>query len=234
MPNTMSRSADLDRTVYYDRAVPAAWIRRLRREIIRCGNLPLHWMQFAEPPRNFFEQVVHRLREIVAPPASCVGAEYWGRAHAVETGFKFHFDRDEAQRDHIVSPALGSILYLSDVGGLTLVFDVGPTGVRLPTRGAGVVPLPGRLLTFPGQLLHGVQPGRPHRLPRVVLLVNWWAQRPSAPIEPGPAFCRDNPLLTRLPTQRRLRARKATSFAASDALDRARWKRVVEHARGWQ
>ena len=94
-------------------------------------------------------------------------------------------------------PLVSSVLYLSDHGGPTAVFDqtleqAGQCGARddAPT---GAVPRPdaaaqvlvcaperGRLLLFDGRLLHAVlhRPGGVAHGLRRTLLVNWWADRP--------------------------------------------------------
>jgi hypothetical protein len=102
------------------------------------------------------------------------------RAQPADTGFPFHFDRDEAIRAWVSSPRLASILYLSDVGGPTLILDALPTNTVRPTRGVAVLPRRGRYVIFPGTLLHGVQAGAPSRWPRVAFFVNWWDQKPAA------------------------------------------------------
>ena len=126
------------------------------------------------------EQVIGRLHAVVRPGPQCVGAEYWMRAQPADTGFPFHFDRDEAIRAWVSSPRLASILYLSNVGGPTLILDALPSDAAAPTRGIAILPRRGRYVMFPGTLLHGVQAGDPSRWPRVALFVNWWDQKPAA------------------------------------------------------
>lgn len=225
---------DLRAARVFDDAVPAAWIGRLRTEIIRWRTTPIHWKRGDAAPSNFFEQVVDHLAKLVRPPAGWVGAEYWGRAHDVSTGVQFHFDRDESRRDKIHCPAMGTILYLSDVGGATLVVDTTPTASRLPTAGIGAVPAPGRVLTYPGHLLHGVQPGVPNRWPRVVFLVNWWLRPPARTNQPSLTFCNWNPLLQRVPVANRIRSRKVERFAPDAALDRDAWRKICARARTWR
>lgn len=165
----------------------SAWLARLRRQVIATRRVKSSiWWDVGAPPRTFFEQVIARLYQVARPGDACAGAEYWLRCQGAHTGFHYHFDRDEGIKDRVVSPIVGSVLYLSSVGGPTLVLDVTPTSAACPTRVVGVFPHPGRYMTFPGQLLHGVQSGEPNRWPRVAFFVNWWATQPGGTVAEVP------------------------------------------------
>ena len=175
----------LSRSCAVDDAVPAWVIGELRAQIIesharrptvRDGGT--YWYGLDAPPRLLFEQVIQHLRRLVPRGHEFIGAEWWFRATATDTGFPFHFDRDEGIRGSIVSPGLATILYLSNAGGPTVILDATPSRAAAPKAGIGVHPRPGRFAMFPGTLLHGVLPGRPGRWPRVTLLVNWWRSVP--------------------------------------------------------
>jgi hypothetical protein len=162
-----------------DDAIPRRVIGELRAEIIdadarRDGRT--HWYAFGEP-RNVFEQVIGALRRFVRAK-EIVGAEWWFRSGAADMDFPFHFDRDEGIRDRIVSPEVASILYLSGVGGPTVVLDATPTRKAAPREGVAIDPRPGWFAMFPGERLHGVLPRRAERWPRVTMLVNWWSEVP--------------------------------------------------------
>ena len=163
-----------------DNAVPAHVIGALRTEIIESTvtDSGTHWYSLAAPARLLFEQVIQHLRSFVPGGQELVGAEWWLRATTTDTGFPFHFDRDEGVRRSIVSPDVSSILYLSDAGGPTVILDAKPARVSAPNAGIAVYPRRGRFGLFPGTLLHGVLPGRPSRWPRVTMLVNWWRSVP--------------------------------------------------------
>lgn len=59
------------------------------------------------------------------------------------------------------------MLFLSEAGGPTLVLAQDPEGA-LADRGWLVQPCPNQLLAFPGNLLHGVIPGRTCKTPCMV------------------------------------------------------------------
>ncbi|MFO0667214.1 MAG: hypothetical protein U0174_24895 [Polyangiaceae bacterium] len=153
------------------------------------------WYPFSEEPRNFFEQVVRHLRGIAKPSPDCIGAEYWMREQAADSDFPFHFDRDEALQSTVVSPDLSSILYLSDVGGTTLIVGLTPTSEGVPRRGSAVAPKVARYATFSGRLFHGVQGADPSPLKRRAFFVNWWTHKPGGASDPSEAFIQSCPLV---------------------------------------
>jgi hypothetical protein len=175
----------LSRVSAIDHAVPAQVIGELRAQIIefqarraRPGDGGTHWYSLDAPARLLFEQVIQHLRTFVPRAHEIIGAEWWLRATTTDTGFPFHFDRDEGIRTSIVSPDLATILYLSNAGGPTVILDATPSRRSAPKAGIAVDPRPGRFAMFPGTLLHGVLPGPPSRWPRVTMLVNWWRSVP--------------------------------------------------------
>ena len=181
----------LSRISAIDNAVSPQVIRELRAQIIEFqarrpepGDGGTHWYSLDAAPRLLFEQVIEHLRRFVPRGNEFIGAEWWLRATTADTGFPFHFDRDEGIRSSIVSPDLASILYLSSAGGPTVILDATPSRTAAPKAGIAVHPRPGRFGMFPGTLLHGVLPTRPGRWPRVTMLVNWWRSVPQ--MEPAP------------------------------------------------
>ncbi|MDQ3340551.1 MAG: hypothetical protein M4D80_35785 [Myxococcota bacterium] len=182
-----------------DDALPPHVIGELRAQIIEAqarrdgqpANAGTHWYVLDAPARLLFEQVIQHLRRYVPRGHEFIGAEWWFRATTTDTGFPFHFDRDEGIRSSIVSPGLASILYLSNAGGPTVILDATPSRVAAPRAGIAVHPRPGRFGMFPGTLLHGVLPGRPGRWPRVTMLVNWWRSVPR--MECAPAHVSSKP-----------------------------------------
>jgi hypothetical protein len=218
-----------------DNAVPPRVIGELRAQIIesqvrrpKAANDGTHWYLLDAPARLLFEQVIQHLRSFVPRGHEFIGAEWWFRATTTDTGFPFHFDRDEGIRSSIVSPGLASILYLSNAGGPTVILDATPSRVAAPNAGIAVYPRPGRFGMFPGTLLHGVLPGRPGRWPRVTMLVNWWRSVPR--MECAPAHVRSKP------TSRRWRVdveRAKPPVGALEAIDpsrllaKAAWRDVI-------
>ena len=177
---TPSKRSAVSRISAVDNVVSLQVIRALRAQIIHAHSLDsgTHWYALDAPARLLFEQVIQHLRRFVPGGDEVVGAEWWFRATTTDTGFPFHFDRDEGIRSSVVSPDLASILYLSNAGGPTVILDATPSRIAAPRAGIAVHPRPGRFGMFPGTFLHGVLPGRPSRWPRVTMLVNWWRSVP--------------------------------------------------------
>ncbi len=214
----------LSRISAIDNAVPVHVLGELRARIIQSqarrpelGHGGTHWYLLAAPARLFFEQVIQHLRSFVPRGHEFVGAEWWFRATTADTGFPFHFDRDEGIRSTIVSPDLASILYLSNAGGPTVILDATPSQTAAPKAGIAVHPRPGRFGMFPGTLLHGVLPTRPGRWPRVTMLVNWWRSMPR--MEHAPEERDSKPISGRWRVDAN---RGRTPVAALEAIDPSR------------
>ncbi len=216
----MATSA-LSRVSAIDKAVPPRVLRELKAQIIesqarppRPGDGRTYWYLLDTPARLLFEQVIQHLRRFVPGGHEMIGAEWWFRATTTDTGFPFHFDRDEGIRRSIVSPVLSSILYLSNAGGPTVIVDATPTRRSAPSAAIAIHPRPGRFGMFPGTLLHGVLPGRPDRWPRVTMLINWWRSVPRMECAPK---------LASTPASRRWRVERArTSVAALESIEPSR------------
>lgn len=230
LPSTLAR-----RVSAIDHALPAQAIGDLRAEIIEAQarrpairDAGTHWYALDARPRLSFEHAIQHLRRLVPGGDGYVGAEWWFRATSTDTGFPFHFDRDEGIRSSIVSPALASILYLSNAGGPTVIVDATPSRRSAPGAAVAVHPRPGRFGIFPGTLLHGVLPGRPGRWPRVTMLVNWWHSVPR--MECAPAHARRNPASSRWRVDEK---RAKTSDAELEPIDPARllgkaaWRDII-------
>ncbi|MEJ7598329.1 MAG: hypothetical protein WKG01_10500 [Kofleriaceae bacterium] len=223
-PKLLMGASALSRISAIDNAVPAQVIGELRAQIIesharrpKCGDAGTYWYSLDAPARMLFEQVIQHLRSFVPRGHEFVGAEWWFRATTTDTGFPFHFDRDEGIRSSIVSPGLASILYLSSAGGPTVILDATPSRIAAPSAGIAVYPRPGRFGMFPGTLLHGVLPGRPGRWPRVTMLVNWWRSEPR--LERAPEQLDGTPASSRW---RVAVERAKTPFAALESIDPSR------------
>ena len=205
-------------------------IADLRRQIIESAARPpkpgdsgTHWYSLDAPARLLFEQVIQHLRRFVPGGQDFVGAEWWFRATTTDTGFPFHFDRDEGIRGSIVSPHLASILYLSNAGGPTVIVDATPARRSAPSAAIAVHPRPGRFGMFPGALLHGVLPAPPSRWPRVTMLINWWRSVPR--MEPAPAHIGARPAASRW----RVDVKRAAleSIDPSRLLANAAWRDLI-------
>ncbi len=225
----------LSRISAIDHAVPARVIGELRSQIIefqsqrpKTGDGGTHWYSLDAPARLLFEQVIQHLRSFVPRAHEFVGAEWWVRATTTDTGFPFHFDRDEAIRSSIVSPDLASILYLSNAGGPTVIVDATPSRRAAPNAAIAVHPRPGRFGMFPGTLLHGVLPGPPGRWPRVTMLVNWWRKVPR--LERAPEWRDSTPASSRWRVGGELARRPVVALESLDPsrlLAKAAWRELI-------
>jgi len=218
----------------HEAALPVAWVARLRAQLRSTApSTVLSFYALDRAPRSFLEQSIVALHAVARPDPGCVGAEYWWRVQPAHTGFHFHFDRDEAVKDRVVSPQLSSILYLSDAGGPTLIVDAVPGRITTPRHGVGVFPQRGRYATFPGSLFHGVWAGDACHWPRIVFFVNWWKHRPRACVDPSPALLSAHPLVrgTPRPSARRRRTIVPEPFSPSEIFDDADWRRALARQR---
>ena len=135
-----------------------------------------------------------------------VGAEWWVQHRSLSAPKGFHFDVDQEQQRRVGalrSPALSSILYLTDAGGPTLILDQVATicswsgHVLLsppePAEADVIHPLANRFVLFRAACLHGCLPPlgagcgvegaeAAEQPKRTTLLVNWWiGERPAPP-----------------------------------------------------
>ena len=172
--------------------------------------LPLHEGLHTRPPANALEAHAARLvqlpdvqRRLGAETASLAGVEWWLQEQDPDDEPKgLHTDKDvtfgaEEESSCIERcPFVSSVLYLSDTGGPTAVFDQrkrdSTLWPRVPTAVTLGFPRRGQLLLFDGALLHGVlhpPPGVARALsseqPRRTLLVNLWRDEPAAAREPA-------------------------------------------------
>jgi len=102
-----------------------------------------------------------------------------------------HFDKDESyhrKSGAFIHPTFSSVLYLSDLGGPTLILPqtISSDGANLSSGHVGSAyaseVTANSLLVFPGHLRHGVVPDtRATDSWRTSLLLNWWVRRPSRP-----------------------------------------------------
>ena len=164
------------------------------------------WYPEEQTASTVVEEAIDALREMVQPPESCIGAEWWLGRLRYGKKLSMHFDRDltlSRKQGVEVFPTLGSVLYLNDYPSApTVLTDQVPgsdgRSKNPPVAGltTAVAALANNYVVFPGNRLHGVipdmskphedmQPGEETSEKRLTLLVNFWHCRPSEPI------CRD-------------------------------------------
>eukprot|EP00949_MAST-11_sp_MAST-11-sp1_P003646 g3646.t1 len=142
------------------------------------------WYDFDRRPSNLVELLIRSVAPLTGNADIC-GAEWWvhHRPEGRNLGHQLHFDTDEATliaEKKIIHPAVSSVLYLSgSQASPTIVFDqkvddTKPGEVAFVASGE-----PGNFLLFPGNLLHGVLPGkdRPGRSRREAM----WQSGDEAP-----------------------------------------------------
>lgn len=149
--------------------------------------------------KTAIEVTIRYMEEIVKPweyTDHYEGAEWWVQQVPTDQKGKigFHLDKDESVASNqmrLVHPIWGSIMYLTNSGGCTLIFDqYSPTGNGyFPDpyeEGEMVCPEANKYAIFNGTYLHGVLPGRDdHRVAeettRRTFLVNFWGKMPEPP-----------------------------------------------------
>lgn len=152
------------------------------------------WFPKGQLPRTAIEEAIVRLRKIANPGPKNVGAEWW--IQMVDAGpggsIGWHVDKDESvasNKHYLLHPELGSIFYLTDVGGPTVITEQwSPHGSgyvpEKATHGFISRPERNKYLIFHGELLHGVAGGgttQPVGTKRLTFLVNWWDVKPEEP-----------------------------------------------------
>jgi len=141
------------------------------------------------PPSNAMEQVLQTLHSLAVqhfPEAKAARwAEWWVHKRPHGCGHPLHFDAADEGRGGVLSPVVGSVLFLSPegVGGPTIVTHQWYDEPRIAEFGYLSHPAPNRYLLFPGGFEHGVIPGRgvpsvPQ--PRVSFMVAFWKDAADA------------------------------------------------------
>lgn len=121
-----------------------------------------------------------------------VGAEYWVQIVSGSEGINFHYDKDESVASNkgiMLYPLVSSILYLTDIGAPTLIFnqtsiDGNFESPEIPDNGYLSYPKENRYTIFRGNLQHGVLASAAKGSSsgvRKTLLINWWAKAPEPP-----------------------------------------------------
>ena len=118
------------------------------------------------------ERVIEILRQLVSQAypqvltKDCTAVEWWCHNRPPSSGHQLHFDSDDEGRGGVRNPICSTVLYLSSCkdGGETLITTQSSTSTKLTEHNkSGWIcsSKENRLLTFAGNLLHGVIPGRP-------------------------------------------------------------------------
>lgn len=131
-----------------------------------------HWLpvcdrQLVNPPTSLAEQVCEYLLRYGGAdlPVDICGLEWWVHSRPAGGKMHFHFDRDEGlweEENLMRHPVLSSVLYISDIGGPTLIVhqQCDQTHTSLipgePEGGTLFEVDPNCWATFDGSLLHGV------------------------------------------------------------------------------
>lgn len=188
----------------FEEVLPGSLFERLVRAVRLVGDERLKknytttfWYPMGAKPTNVAEETIAKLCQLINPPASCSGAEWWlGRLDHGKK-LRYHFDRDmtvQKQTGKLVHPIYASILYLNSFpSSPTVILNQVPSPdgkSRIPpkpTARKSVDAVSNRYVVFPGNLRHGVVPSRAEEEDskserRLTLLVNYWVNRPLPPI----------------------------------------------------
>lgn len=146
------------------------------------------------------EQIIRNIQNRVASHfpdvMDCTAAEWWAHCRPHSSGHQLHFDSDDEGRGGVRNPVCSTVTNLSThtFGGETLVTTQTSKGKSLATNGWLCSNRHNRLLTFRGDLLHGVVPGPgigPGNtdLKRITFMVAFW-KRIRIQDDPGPGAAR--------------------------------------------
>ena len=202
--NEMEEKPTVPDLQVYEEVVPGSLFERLVRAVRSVGDERLKknytttfWYPVDKEPTNVAEETIVELCKLVKPPACCSGVEWWlGRLGSGQK-LRYHFDRDmtiQKKTGRLVHPVYASVLYLNSFASSpTVVLNQVPTPdgkskhPPKPTARRSIDAVSNRYIVFPGNLRHGVMPGKqPLQMPiaemRLTLLVNYWVNRPQPPI----------------------------------------------------
>ncbi|MCB0309016.1 MAG: hypothetical protein KDD48_06555 [Bdellovibrionales bacterium] len=178
----------------YENVFPSQWFSHLNKCLRKYSKQTdridgAFWYSFKGSPTNLFEQLIRYLRKIARPGSECIGAEWWVHSYASDWKKNFHFDRDEyayLNTSKWIHPKFGSIVYVSDSGGPTVILDqrVDPKKGLIPEqakKGTLIYPKKNQFAIFAGNLRHGVYPAEfqsKNGSNRITFLINWWHRKP--------------------------------------------------------
>lgn len=184
----------------YDDALPDTLFERLTANVVEhLDVLSTYehslWFGREAAPQLYIEHAIALVARLVPTTSAIAGAEWWIVARKSSLGMEWHCDCDRiiySREKRFVRPAISSVLYLNDSGGPTLIVDdvASNASVRRPTteRGClGFLPNSNRYGVFPGDRFHAVAITDDDD-DRITIAINWWAEKPSAPL------CIDPPL----------------------------------------
>lgn len=145
---------------------------------------------------QIIRNIQHRVAAHFPDVMDCTAAEWWAHCRPHSSGHQLHFDSDDEGRRGVRNPVCSTVTNLSThtSGGETLVTTQTSKGTSLATNGWLCTNRPNRLLTFRGDLLHGVVPGPgigPGNIDvkRITFMVAFW-KRIRIQDDPGPGAAR--------------------------------------------
>jgi hypothetical protein len=177
-------------SVLVDDVLPSALFERLSGRFLRGNVEPFFrqslWFAIDTLPRFAVEQALGILAGYLPRDVAVGGAEWFVRAGRSSKGMAWHCDVDGDTELPHRHPVVSSLLYLSAVGGPTLIVDqtnCAPGGMSLPAEapeGLAYVPAPNRFGVFAGDRLHAVGAVDGDERLRVTVGINWWRERSEA------------------------------------------------------
>ena len=186
---------------------PASLVKFIQKECKKLDkfsvSLPDHkratfWFDMNDTPRFALEEIVQQICKLDFPNESykkhgIIGREWRSQVRQPNEDIVFHFDKDEgrATKDKIFKfPYIGTVTYLTECGGPTMVFDHRTTernnsySPKKPKDGFISMPAIGKHIKFDGELFHGVM-GAMNSVTkentRITFLINYWQYKPIEP-----------------------------------------------------
>jgi len=163
-------------------------------------------------PRSLIE---HMIMNVIGPTLlgdlehavrdGYLGAEWWIQSRQAGDPKEYHLDtaitwcRDNGWAKEFLPachfyPTIGTVYYLTDSGGPTVVFNQSQSGFGvtpvLPKEVAIVHPKRNRLLAFDGKLYHGVAKSSDSNV-RTTLLINYWRYKTAGEVYTPISFTDD-------------------------------------------
>lgn len=175
------------------------------------------WIGAADKPQTVLEELALCIFQLHAGKCTCdpatSGVEWWSQVIDCEDDIGWHWDRDyglEADADFRLHPHLGTVTYLSDLGGPTVMLEAIEIGEEKFSKPLEVpvaywsAPVVGRHVVFDGRWLHAAPadlaaevqhevgraavPSQGLTGKRITLLVNIWLNhRPRSIVAWGAA-----------------------------------------------
>jgi len=188
-------------TAFFDEVLGTRLYGELEHWIATCKDLSpysshSYWYSLSDEPKILPEYAIRSLAPLMPGLGDIVGVEWWLQKTDASKGMAWHFDHDRDLLNltqQLIHPVWASVLYFSESSSPTVILDYSPedkqrTPQRPPSEAVAYLPSRNRFGVFKGNVMHAVAAAREDRArERVTMPLNWWHQKPMAPI------CLDTP-----------------------------------------